>query len=176
MRVLKKRHSWPPVHKSREILFKESIDSDPFAFFISPASDRDSFLGCDLTAGIDPNKRSKSLSPNLRRPRPILTSHSLSSTAKLKGWIERMELLCFRKSPRASERPLPSPDPPSDLETMVPRSSPPRGRNDLRSGSSLRVNQYQRSRPTRPRAWREPSEGIWSLAEEGEEVGLGIDV
>ncbi len=177
MRTLKKRHSWPPLRISRESYLKENIDLDPFAYFISPASDRDYFIKGDFSAGIDPRKRSKSLSPNPRNSRSILTavtSTSLSPTAKLKRWIERMELRCFRLSPRASERPMPSPDPPKLPEMAIPRSPPARGRRDVRSGSSLRVNQYQRSKPRKPRAWREPSEGIWSVAEEGEEIGLGI--
>ncbi len=177
MRTLKKRHSWPPLRISRASYFKECVDSDPFAYFISPASDRDVFIKGDLSAGIDPGKRSKSLSPNLCNSRTVLsavTSPSSSPTAKLKRWIERMELRCFQWSPRASERPMPSPDPPMLPETVVPRSPPARGRRDVRSGSSLRVNQYQRSKPRRPRVWKEPSEGIWSVAEEGEEIGLGI--
>lgn len=179
MRTLKKRHSWPPLRISRESYLKESIDLDPFAYFISPASDRGIFLKGDFSAGIDPRKRSKSLSPYPRNSRTILstaTSTSLSPTEKLKRWIERMELRCFRWSPRASERPMPSPDPPEPPETVIPKSPPARGRRDVRSGSSLRVNQDQRTRPRRPRVWREPSEGIWSVAEEGEEIGLGIMV
>lgn len=177
MRTLKKRHSWPPLRVSRKSYFNESIDSDPFSYFISPASDRDFFINSDLSAGIDANKRSKSLSPPPLTPRTILsavTSPASSPTAKLKRWIERMELRCFRRSPRASERPMPSPDPPELPEIVAPRSPPIRGRREMRSGSSLRVNQHQRSKPRRPRVWREPSEGIWSLAEEEEEIGLGI--
>lgn len=176
MRTLKKRHSWPPLRISRDSYLIESIDLDPFAYFISPASDGDIFLKGDPPAGIDPRKRSKSLSPYPRNPRTTLSAATSTSspTAKLKRWIERMELHCFRWSPRVLERPMPSPDPPRPPETVVPRSPPARGRRDMRSGSSLRVNQDQRRKPRRPRVWREPSEGIWSVAEEREEIGLGI--
>ncbi len=177
MRTLKKRHSWPPLRTSQDSYLNENIDSDPFAYFISPATDQDIFTKDDLSAGIDRRKRSKSLSPYPRNSRTILptyTSSSLSSTAKLTRWIERMELRCFRWSPRISERPMPSPDPPELPEIAVPRSPPARGRREVRSTSSLRVIHDQRNNPRRPRVWREPSEGIWSVAEEGEEIGLGI--
>lgn len=177
MRTLKKRHSWPPLRLSRETYFNESIDSDPFAYFISPASDRDIFIN-DLSAGINTGKRSRSLSPRIHKEKTLLATvtSAHSPTAKLKRWIERMELRCFRKSPRMSERPMPSPDPPRPPETAIPVSPPVRGRNDVRSGSVNRVNPNQRSKPRRPRVWREPSETIWSVAEEGEEIGLGIMV
>ena len=166
--MLRKRHSWPPLRVSRATFVKESIDSDPFAYFISPASDRDIYFN-DLSAGIDTRKRSRSFSP-----KSSIDDHMLSSTsptAKLKKWIERMELRCFRRSPRISERPMPSPEPLKSPETPTSVSPLVRGRSDVRSGSSLRVNRPQQRRP---RAWREPSEKIWSVAEEGDEVGLGI--
>ena len=172
MRVLRKRHSWPPLRVSRATFVKESIDSDPFAYFISPASDRDIYFN-DLSAGIDTRTRSRSFSPKSSLNDHMLSSisSSASPTARLKKWIERMELRCFRHSPRISERPMPSPEPPKSPETPIPVSPLARGRSDVRSGSSLRVNRPQQRRP---RVWREPSEKIWSVAEEGDEVGLGI--
>ena len=172
MRALRKRHSWPPPRVSRATFYKESIDSDPFAYFISPASDRDMYFN-DLSAGIDTHRRSRSLSPKRSRENNMLFSLAPSSspTAKLKKWIERMELRCFRRSPRISERPMPSPDPPKSPDSPIPVSPLARGRGDVRSGSAHRVNRNQQRRP---RAWREPSEKIWSVAEEGDEVGLGI--
>lgn len=175
MRALRKRHSWPPLRLSRATYFKESIDSDPFAYFISPASERDVYIN-DLSAGINPGKRSRSLSPKSHKEDTVLSTLTTASspTAKLKRWIERMELMCFRRSPRISERPMPSPDPPRVLEIAVPLSPPIRGRRDVRSGSIHRVNPNRQSKPRRPRVWREPGENIWSVAEEGEDVGLGI--
>ena len=174
MRTIRKRHSWPPLRVSRAVYLKENIDSDPFAYFISPASDRD-FVS-DLSAGIDTSNRSRSLSPKTHKRHAVIsTAFTTSSpTAKLKRWIERMELRCFPWSPKRSERPTLSPDPPRSLERITPISRPVRGRNNIRSGSVNRVSPNQRSLPRKPRAWREPSESIWSVAEEGEEIGLGI--
>ena len=173
MQVLRKRHSWPPPRISREAYFEKNVDSDPFAYFISPASDRDVFTN-DLSAGISTSKRSRSLSPNHHKGKTALSAITAASspTVKLKRWIERMELRCFRRSPRASERPLPSPKSAGFGEVAVPKSPPPRGRRDLRSGSSHRAG--PNPNPRRHRVWKEPSENIWPVAEEGDNVGLGI--
>ena len=177
MRALRKRHSWPPLRMSRASYFEEKIDSDPFAYFISPASDRDVFEN-DLSAGISPKIRARSLSPRPHKDRSMLSvvTAASSPTAKLKRWIERMELRCFKRSPRISERPMPSPDPPRSPQMVVSKSPLPRGRSELRSGSTNRVDQSWQSRPRRPRVWREPSKGIFPVAEEGEEFGLGIQM
>ena len=88
-----------------------------------------------------------------------------------------MELRCFHRSPRAIERPELSPDPPKPPAIpLISASSLGRGRKDIRTGSSNRVRPDARSKPRRPRVWREPSEGLWSVAEEKEEIGLGITV
>lgn len=178
MRTLRKRHSWPPLRQPRASYFKESIDSDPFAYFISPAEDKDIFINSHLTAGITDGRRSRSLSPARHNVRTVLSEVTAASspTAKLKRWIERMELRCFRWSPRISERPMPSPDPPRPSETVAPVSPPVRGRRDARTSSRNRVSPNQRSKLRRPRVWREPSKDIWPVAEEGEEIGLGINI
>lgn len=176
MRTLRKRHSWPPLRKPRTFYFDEAVDQDPFAYFISPADERDVFVNSHLAADIDKKKRPRSLSPFRRNSFTILSAATVASspTAKLKRWIERMELRCFRRSPSSIERLMPSPDPP-DLPEIAHSISPPlRGRRDVRINSSNRATLNTRSRPRRPRVWREPSKDIWPVAEEGEEVGLGI--
>ena len=173
MHTLRTRHSFPPLRKSRTSYFQENIDQDPFAYFISPASDRNIFND-DFTAGIDTHKRARSHSPTPHKS-PIIratATFATSPTAKLKKWIERMELRCFHRSPRASERPELSPEPPKPpaAPSILESSPPPRGRRDVRTSSN------SRSKPRRPRAWREPSEDIWPVEEEKEDVGLGISV
>ncbi len=75
------------------------------------------------------------------------------------------------------EKLMPSPDPPKPLETVQPSSPPVRGRRDFRTSSRQRVGNNGRSKPRRPRVWREPSKDIWPVSEEGEEeMGLGIMV
>ena len=173
MRMLRKRHSWPPLRKPRSFYLDEAIDEDPFAYFISPANERDVFINSHLTADIERKKRPRSLSP-FRRSSVTLVKAAASPTAKLKNWIERMEMRCFHRRPSSIQELRPSPDL-HELSDLAWTVSPPlRGRRDIRISSSNRVTPYTRSRPRRPRVWREPSKDIWPVAEEGEEIGLGI--
>ena len=176
MRTLQKRHSWPPLRKPRAFYLHEAVDQDPFAYFISPADERDVFVNSHLSADIDNKKRPRSLSPFRRNSFKILSVGAAvtSPTAKLKRWIERMEFRCFWRSPSRMEQPMPSPDPPEFLNTARTVSPPLRGRRNVRISSSNRVTPNTRSRPRRPRVWREPSKDIWPVAEEREEIGLGI--
>ena len=180
MHPLRKRHSWPPLRKPRAFYFDESIDQDPFSYFISPAEDRNVFVNSHLTADIDSKRRSRSFSPSNRDSFTIIVAAdaaSRSPTAKLKEWIDRMELRYFHRTPKASEKPTStsSPSLPNPLEIVQKDSPPVRGRNDFRIGSRQRVGYDGRSKPRRPRVWREPSENIWPVSEEGEdEIGLGI--
>ena len=176
MRPLRKRHSWPPLRKSRAFHFDEAVDQDPFVYFISPADERDVFVNSHLSADIDRKKRPRSLSPFRRNSFKNLSAGAAktSSTAKLKRWIERMELRCFWRSPSRMEQLVPSPDPPQLLYTARTVSPPLRGRRNVRISSSNRVTPSTRSMPRRPRVWREPSKDIWPVAEEREEIGLGI--
>lgn len=176
MRSLRKRHSWPPLRRPRVLYAKEKIDDDPFAYFIPPAEDRDIFTESYLAAGIASRQRSRSLSPTpVYRKSHAKISTTKSPTLRLKKWIERMERYYFHRSP-------PSPQPqvpiievrePKQWETVSPSI---RGRRDFRSSSHNRISQTIRTPPRKPRVWREPSEGIWTVVEEGEDVGLGISV
>ena len=174
----KKRHSWPPFHSGKLQESGDGIDSDPFAYFISSAED------VEADAGISTKPRSRSLSPAIRRARKPLykSSNRRSPTAKLKRWIERMEKQYFHRSsndvlsPRIVLIEPRSLSPPVITPTVVPISPPLRGRHDARLTSSQRVGVNGRTPPRRPRVWREPSSEIWSVAEEDENVGLGISV
>lgn len=171
MQSLQKRNSWPPLRIPRKFYMDEKIDEDPFAYFISPAEDRDVFFESNLAAGIDRNRTSRSLSPSDHKHRRNRISVAKSPTFKLKRWIEKMERQYFhRGSP--SHRVAP-PEPPKPPETVSP---PLRGRRDRRTGSSDRVTNNIKSPQRRPRAWREPSIDIWPVLEEAEDVGLGINV
>ena len=191
MRSLSKRHSWPPIRKFRYTYTDDTIDSDPFAYFVSPAEDRLVYLEGSLTAGIYTKRRSRSLPPfHSRKPRVQLSISfmSKSPTARLKRWIERMEKQYFHCGYRDTAIPDPiikviEPRQKSSVPTREPViiaiSPPARGRRDARTGSrQRRVGHNGRTPPRRPRVWREPSSEIWSVAEEDEEAnpGLGISV
>lgn len=179
---LRKRHSWPPLHKRPHASnFQESVDENPFSYFISdPFENGDAWL-TGITAGIDNAPRSRSYSPR-HRTTLMSTVVPSSPTKKLKKWIEKMELRCFHRSPRRSppimQRPLPSPELFTPSKTPLTISPPVRGRRNFRVGSTHRITPNGRSKPRRTRAWKAPSAEIWPVAEEteGESVGLGIVV
>ena len=170
----KRRHSWPPLHIRRA----HAIDENPFEFFISTPESNGADVEDDLTAGIGATSRSRSLSPS-RLPTsaasPLLESVS-SPIARLKRWIERMEqrYIHHRQNPVAVEHAispkLSAPQPSS------PKSPTTRGRRDNRLSPKLRSNRGVRSHSGRPRIWIEPGEDIWPVAEEQEDVGLGISL
>ena len=171
MRSLRKRNSWPPLRQPISFYVNEKIDEEPFAYFISPADDGDVFYATSLTAGVGSNQRSRSLSPFHCKSTSILSEDESdnSPVAKLKRWIQRMERQYFhRKTPIKETTTVQPPRAPAI-------SSPPvRGRGDTRTSSSSRVTHNFRSPPRRPRVWKEPSTDLWTVAEEQEDVGLGI--
>lgn len=165
------------MRKATSMSAHESIDADPFAYFVSPSEER------LFDAGISNEPRSHSLPPFHRRTRvPLLIStNAKSPTARLKKWIERMETLYFHRTTTdipTSTIELVEPRQPASVPQIqpiaIPRSPPVRGRGHARSTSNQRVAANGRTPPRRPRVWREPSCDIWPVAEESEEVGLGI--
>ena len=191
MHSLKSHHSWPQLPKLHRIHAEKPIDSDPFAYFVSPTEHPMLYIQGDLTAGISTKARSRSLPPiSSRKPRIEISISftSKSPTARLKRWIERLEKQCFHRSYRYTDepdpiikviRPRPKPPVPCTEPVIIPISPPVRGRRDTRTGSrKRRSGNNGRTPPRRPRVWREPSAGIWSVAEEDEEgmSGLGISI
>lgn len=189
MPSVKKRHSWPQLRRSRYAFVDDTIDSDPFAYFVSPAEDRLVYIEGNLSAGIYTKQRSRSLPPvHSKRPRLHLSISitSKSPTARLKRWIERMEKQYFYLSHGLANEPDPiirvieprsEVSAPTNEPIIVPISPYGRGRQDTRAGSrNRRVGNNGRTPPRRPRAWREPSVEIWSVAEEDEEASLGLGI
>ena len=194
MPSLKNRNSWPQLRRLHRSQVHEPIDSDPFAYFVSPAEDRMLYVEGSLTAGINIRTRSRSLPTfHPRKPRIILSmsTSSRSPTARLKKWIERMEKQYFHHSYRHHRdadlpdpiirviEPRPKPSIPGTEPVVITISPPLRGRGDVRTGSAQRrARDNGRTPPRRPRVWREPSADIWTVAEEDEEArsGLGITV
>ena len=173
----KRRHSWPPlhIHSQKHV---HAIDENPFEFFISTPESIGADVEDDLTAGIGATPRSRSLSPSrlhTTATSPLLESVS-SPIARLKRWIERMEqrYIHHRQIPIATE-PTISPKL-STPEPSSPKSPTARGRRDNRLSPKSGMKRSVRSHSGRPRIWIEPGEDIWPVAEEQEEVGLGISL
>ena len=172
----KRRHSWPAfkVHVFHHP--PKDINENPFEFFLSASDDPDEVLD-DITAGIENVPRPRSLSPLLLpthdEERPFRSSAS-TSLAKLKKWISRMERRYLHHTHL-----LPPPTPVAPL-LLAPPSSPgspqSRGRRHSRGNLNGGRDDTIRSHSGKPRVWREPSQDIWPVLEEHEDVGLGISV
>lgn len=172
MHSLQKRHSWPPLHATMSSRASPSINQDPFAHFISPVVDEESNLQVDLTAGITNRRRSRSLPPFIPSPKPSQPAIDKAKRriAKLKKWIERMQMSYFHHSCPNNMTTSPPPAQPKTLEELLPTE---RGR-DVRLKATSRRRADARTPPRKPRAWIPPSDKIWPVTEETEDVGLGI--
>lgn len=193
-----RRHSWPPF-RPYTCNATNTIDEDPFSFFVSDAPPLNEDLFGHLTADIERSPRSRSLSPfRFRhwRKRSSPEDPSVTAIRRLKGWIARMEQRYFQHPRRRALSPSParlsdsSPEPtspqsspssisfsiPSPPQTPSPRSPPlPRGRT-TQVRPNLSRQRVIRSHSAKPRVWKLPAEEIWPLAEELEEIGLGLSV
>ncbi len=175
----KRSHSWPPfrIHHDQP---KQDIDENPFAFFVSVPETAGAVAEDSLAAGIEEKARARSLSPFLTRRRTVepdlaaLTAES--HIAKLKKWILKMEQRYFNhKVPNHIG--VPENSPASPLQRS-PGSPQLRGRGNIRGSPRTLASRVQgtRSHSAKPRAWREPSEDMWPVPEEQDEVGLGISM
>lgn len=169
MRSLSKRHSWPPLRKPRAHYISKKIDEDPFAYFISPAEVDNVFLEGELAAGIRDERQSRSLSPFRHRAGSASYCVLGSSTSKFKGWIEKMERQYFHWESFNQNRHFVEPS-----EATETNSPPVRGRRSNRPSSRQHTRNDSRTSRRRPRAWKQPGVDIWPVAEEQEDVGLGI--
>ena len=187
-----RRHSWPPFRLSN-LHHKKDIDDDPFSFFISPSNDLAGFDFDHMNADIEPESRSRSLSPSMIRNKgKILNSPTIS---RLKKWVQKMEarylhtrysapskvptlLITPPDSPIIGMKRPASPEPLERTVDIPIQVSPPlRGRRTSRSARRPYGNRMVRSHSKRARVWREPGEDIWPVMEEdGEDIGLGISV
>ncbi|KAL8745889.1 MAG: hypothetical protein Q9190_002035 [Brigantiaea leucoxantha] len=182
-RTLRHRHSWPPLRKPKPVEKYNPIDENPFAHFVSSLDDQSSYSESDLTAGIDDERRSRSMPPFHRNSQDNgpAASYKSSKTARLLQWIEKMEKQYLHRSPSPPKISPSKISPPLSANPIAQISPPLRGRL-LQPTFNSRVRTNLRTPPRRPRAWREPSGNIWPVAEEPEEtgdtddVGLGISV
>ena len=178
LKKLRRSHSWPPLHIH---VFKQhkEIDENPFSFFISPPEDSRGSIADDLSAGIEDGRRRRSLSPLHIKEKPVssLRSHPLSPRAVLTRWIEKMETRYVHKR-RASDEELPKPSaliplrpspPIPTLSPTAPLSPHMRGRAVKQQTPNGSPRRQIRSHSGKPRIWRSPPSGIWTLAEEKEQ-------
>lgn len=172
----KRNHSWPPF-RLHNIHPKQNIDEDPFSFFISGSEDVEEYVVDYMNADIeDVPPRSRSLSPFRRHKKSPKSPNTPTTTAirRLKKWIENMETkyLHHRRSPSPAES-FSSPES-EPITPPVPISPPLRGRKVIRRASRSVGNRAVRSHSGKPRVWREPSQDIYPVLEEHEDIGLGI--
>lgn len=174
MHSLRKRHSWPPLRVTKSSKASPSIDQDPFAYFVSPVLDDERATQIHPTAGIATRRRSRSLPSFHPKPRysQSATDRAKRRVAKLKKWIERMQIAYLHhNSPDPVT--IPAPPPPTSPKTLDELLPMKRGR-DIKATATSRVRVKTRTPPRKPHAWREPSENLWPVTEEAEEIGLGI--
>ncbi|KAL8755609.1 MAG: hypothetical protein Q9199_003514 [Rusavskia elegans] len=172
---LAKRHSWPSLRVERSAKTLDTIDEDPFPYFVSPITDEEDVMDSDLNAGITSRRRSHSM-PAFHTElshKPLLPEKVIMHVNRLKMWIKKMETSHFHSSsPASTSNPL-SPQVPITLDELPIVQ---RGRN-IHLTATSRVRNNLRSPPRKPRAWRRPSDNIWPVAEETETsstIGLGI--
>lgn len=178
MSLLGKRHSWPPFRSEPSPRSSESVDENPFPDFISSTPEEDNGLfQSHLSAGITRRPRSTSLPSSSKTSTSSRTmpENVLLRITRLKAWIQKMEMYHYGHAPPP---PLPSSSTSEPVVTLNELPSMYRGR-DIKTTASSRVRDKARTPPRRPRAWRQPSDHLWSVAEEEEGVdqaGLGITV
>ena len=186
-----RRYSWPPF-KLSFITKKKDIDEDPFSYFMEPLIDEPP----RISTNIESNTRSRSLSPRMASNKiKILQSPVIS---RLKQWVQNMEVRYLHVNhgplsdettqlPTPSRTPSPSgsskrpaspeEEPEMMLDVMDITSSPSqRGRRRTRSARRQYGDRVVRSHSKKARVWREPDSDLWSVLEESEDIGLGIQI
>ena len=195
----KRHHSWPPLqlrpshldhhHTYARRTPSDSIDDDPFAFFLSSKDDKDEeeegYISDWMNARYNDTPRARSESPVGRLPKmqdPGALSPPRDSLrtaiSRLAEWLDKMEKMYFSKKPaepQADERKQKSPE---MLPRPLPISPHVRGRKKSRRTSVAMGNRLVRSHSGKPRVWQEPGVSIYPLSEEAEleDVGLGISI
>ncbi|CAF9927024.1 MAG: hypothetical protein GOMPHAMPRED_004295 [Gomphillus americanus] len=186
-----RRYSWPPFKLSFTTK-KKDIDEDPFSYFMEPLVDESPLN----SANVGSNIRSRSLSPRTASNKDkVLKSPVIS---RLRQWVQNMEVryLHVNRGPLSDEitqlptpprTPSPSPsskrpaspeeEPEMMLDVIDITSSPSqRGRRRTRTARRQYGDRTVRSHSKKARVWREPDSDLWSVLEEPDDVGLGIQI
>lgn len=157
---------------------EEEIEADPFGYILSPSL---------LSAGIRNDKSARSPSPFWIKASSSTSkdsSFSFSSDCrlvKLKRWILRIESWYVRRGRQHHHQDQTSnPAKSSSIRTKdgggarstSTTTGQVRGRSDARTSSSANGEDHlrMRSTPGRQHLWRKPSESLWAVLEESEDV------
>lgn len=145
----------------------EEIEEDPFGYILSPS----------LSAGICKDKSSRSPSPFWIKASSSSSSSFSSSDrlAKVKRWVLRIESYYLRgKLPgqggKQQQHSTPNPAKAIIADGTTRSIAQVRDRNDVRNSSANREVHRMGAIPGRQHLWRKPSESLWPVVEESENV------
>ena len=173
MRPFKPSNLRPKFQKSRS---HTDIEEDPFPYFVSDPCDACDTVPLSSISGgrsgkPDQDDQKQSQKPNsklthakhLTRLRDILgLADPYSNFPK----IEAQTTLDEMNQTQAKQVVQPG--------KAIPVSPPLRGRPAFRGDSSSRTPIHGKGGSRRPHVWRAPSEDLWPVEEEQDQVGLGI--
>lgn len=167
------------LQKSSSFNTEEEIEADPFGYILSPSI---------LSAGIRNDKSARSPSPFWIKASSTSKISSFSSSdrplVKVKRWILRIESWYIRRGggrqhhhQDQTSNPAKSSIRADDDDEEEARSTSTttrqvRGRSDARTSCANREDlRMMRSTPgRRQHLWRKPSESLWAVLEESEDV------
>lgn len=150
----------------------EEIEADPFGYSHSQS----------LSAGIRNDKSPRSPSPFWIKASSTSKSSSFSSShrrlVKVKRWILRIESWYLRRGGSGRQHHQDQTSNPAkssikadeDGARSTSTTGQVRGRSDARTSSANREDHRMRSTPGRQHLWRKPSESLWPVLEESEDV------
>lgn len=166
----RRRHSWPPVRLSKKRPVQKSIDENPFAFFISPPEEPQSYLFDHVDADIEPVPLPPVRNPKVRSRKPLRRwrqrAQAQKAVTKLKYWIRQMERLYRNESLPDIVEIVP---PPTLLSEHMGIPEALRGPFRDESEPTVPIQRRLRSHSARPRSWIEPQADIWTVFEENED-------
>lgn len=167
------------LQKSSSFNTNEEIEEDPFGYILSS----------NLSAGIRNDKSPRSPSPFWIKASSSSISNGFSSFSssyrlvKVKGWILRIESWYLRggskllgngkhhqTSENSAKSTLIADDGTTSCSTTT-AAAQVRGRSSVRTSSADRaVHHKMRATPERQHLWRKPSDRLWPVLEESEDV------
>lgn len=159
------------LQKSSSFNTDEDIEADPFGYILSPS----------LSAGIRNDKSPRSPSPFWIKASSTSKSSSFSSSdrrlVKVKRWILRIESWYLRRGGGRQHHQDQTSNPANssikaddDGARSTSTTGYVRGRSDARTSSANREDLRMRFTPGRQHLWRKPSESLWPVLEESEDV------
>lgn len=166
------------LQKSSSFNTDEEIEADPFGYILSPSL---------LSAGIRNDKSARSPSPFWIKASSTSKSSSFSSSdrrlVKVKRWILRIESWYLRRGGGRRQQHHQDHQTPNPVKSSIVKAADDagarststttgkvRGRSDTRTSSANREDQRMTTTPARQHLWRKPSESLWPVLEEPEDL------